>query len=129
MQAGKMPFRPSVRAKMIYAEFVEPSRLQQMINETVSPLLIHFTAHWCGPCQGMTPHLESFARERQNDMPVVKVDVDAFPDVARRFMVRAVPTLILLQDGKVLGVHSGALSAAQLARFVDGNLPGTPAID
>jgi len=44
-------------------------------------------------------------------------------------MVRAVPTLILLQDGKVLGVHSGALSTAQLARFVDGNLPGTPAID
>jgi thioredoxin len=108
---------------MTYAQPVDAETLQRLINDTASPLLIHFTADWCGPCQGMAPHLEAFAQARAQDLPVVKVDIDAYPDVAQRFMVRAVPTLMLLQDGRVLGVHTGALSASQLARFVDANLP------
>ena len=107
---------------MTYARHVDPDTLQQFINEAESPLLIHFTADWCGPCQGMAPHLEAFAQARAPGLPVLKVDIDAYPEVARRFMVRAVPTLMLLRDGRVLGVHSGALSAAQLSRFVDNNL-------
>jgi len=107
---------------MTHARHVDPETLQQFINEAESPLLIHFTAEWCGPCQGMAPHLEAFAQARADSLPVLKVDIDAYPETASRFMVRAVPTLILLQDGRVLGVHAGALSATQLARFVDGNL-------
>jgi thioredoxin len=107
---------------MTHARHVDPDTLQQLINEAEGPLLIHFTADWCGPCQGMAPHLEAFAQARASSLPVLKLDIDAYPEVARRFMVRAVPTLMLLLDGRVLGVHSGALSATQLARFVDGNL-------
>lgn len=108
---------------MSHARPVDPDTLQTLINESASPLLIHFTADWCGPCQGMAPHLESFAQARAGELPVVKVDIDAYPEVAQRFMVRAVPTLMLLHDGRVLGVHTGALSASQLARFVDGHRP------
>ena len=102
-----------------HARPVDPATLQQLINDSAGPLLIHFTADWCGPCQGMASQLESFAAARSADLPVVKLDIDAYPEVARRFMVRSVPTLMLLQDGAVLGIHVGALSASQLARFVD----------
>lgn len=107
---------------MVHANFarhVDAAELQRLIDETAGPLLVHFTAEWCGPCQGMAPFLETFAQARADMLPVVKVDIDAHPDVATRFMVRAVPTLYVLQDGQVLGAHTGALAAAQLARFVD----------
>ena len=109
---------------MTYAMHVTPEKLQQLIDETENPLLIDFMADWCGPCQSMAPHLEAFAQARAEDVLVVKVDIDAYPDEAARFMVRSVPTIILLQDGRVLGVHSGALSVSQLAKFVDSNLTG-----
>lgn len=102
-----------------FARHVDATELQQLIDETPGPLLVHFTAEWCGPCQGMAPFLEAFAQARAQSLPVVKVDIDAHPSVASRFMVRAVPTLYVLQDGRVLGAHTGALSGAQLARFVD----------
>jgi thioredoxin len=105
-----------------HAKEVDAETLQRLIDESQSPLLIHFTADWCGPCRGMAPHLEAFAQARAAELPVLKLDIDEHPEVARRFMVRAVPTLMLLREGRVLGVHAGALSAAQLSRFVDANL-------
>lgn len=109
---------------MIQARAVDPATLQRLINESAAPLLIHFTAEWCGPCQSMAPHLEAFAQARADDLPVLKLDIDEHPDEARRFMVRSVPTLMLLHDGRVLGLHSGALSQGQLARFVAHHWPG-----
>lgn len=107
---------------MTFANHVDAPTLQRLIDETTSPLLIHFTAEWCGPCQGMAPFLEAFAESRAGSLPVVKVDIDAHPEVASRFMVRAVPTLYVLHDGQVLWAHTGALSGGQLARFVDGSI-------
>ena len=109
---------------MTHATHVTPETLQELIDESENPLLIDFMAEWCGPCQSMAPHLEAFAKARAKEITVVKVDIDAYPSEAARFMVRSVPTLILLHDGRVLGVHSGALSESQLSKFVDANLAG-----
>jgi thioredoxin 1 len=96
--------------------------LQRFIDAAPGPILVQFSASWCGPCRGMAPHLEAFAQSRTGQLPVIKMDIDEHPEVASRFMVRAVPTSMVLDDGSVLGVHIGALSAVQLARFVDGSL-------
>lgn len=96
--------------------------LQHIIDTAPGPILVQFSAAWCGPCRGMAPHLEAFAQSRGSDLLVLKMDIDDHPEVATRFMVRAVPTSMVLDNGRVLGVHSGALSAAQLARFVDGSV-------
>lgn len=98
--------------------------LQHIIDTASGPILVQFSAAWCGPCRGMAPHLEAFAQSRGSQLPVVKMDIDEHPEVAARFMVRAVPTSMVLDNGRVLGVHSGALSAAQLARFVGGSVAG-----
>jgi thioredoxin 1 len=88
------------------------------------PVLVDFSASWCGPCRAMAPALEAFAAHRSDDLAVVKIDIDAAPAVAARLGIRSVPTLVLFQDGKPVAVHAGMLSEKQLGEFFDRLLPG-----
>jgi len=67
----------------------------------------------------VSPALEQLAQERAGQLKLVKVDVDAAPVLSQRFAVRAVPTLLLLREGKVLGRRSGAAPIATLRAWVD----------
>jgi thioredoxin len=86
------------------------------------PVLVDFSASWCGPCRAMAPALEKFAASRR-DLGVVKVDIDEAPDIAGRYSVRSVPTLTLFVQGKPVAAQTGMMSEGQLARFVDQHLP------
>jgi thioredoxin len=88
-----------------------------------NPVLVDFSASWCGPCRAMAPALEAFAAHRTDNLAVVKIDIDAAPAVASRHGIRSVPTLMLFQDGQPVAVQSGAMSEKQLAAFVDQHLP------
>jgi thioredoxin 1 len=87
------------------------------------PVLVDFSASWCGPCKAMAPALDSFADSRRNGLTVLKVDIDDVPNVASRYSVRSVPTLMLFKDGKQIAQQAGMMGEAQLARFVDEHLP------
>lgn len=87
-----------------------------------TPLLVDFSATWCGPCKSMMPALEAFATERKSALRVVKVDIDEFQTHAAKVGIRSVPTLLVVKNGAVLGVKSGALTKQGLADFVDRNL-------
>jgi thiol-disulfide isomerase/thioredoxin len=77
------------------------------------PILLDFTATWCGPCQSMRPAVEELHRK---GYPIRAVDIDQNPKLAERFGVTAVPTFIVVEpDGRVLARQSGACSAADLA--------------
>lgn len=81
-------------------------------------VLVDFYADWCGPCNALAPRIERLASEVDN--PVVKLDVEALPDVATRYDVKAIPTLIVFEDGIPVERMRGVQQKAVLADALDG---------
>ena len=80
------------------------------------PVVVDFWAAWCGPCRMVAPELEKLSADRAGKILVAKVDTDALPEVAGRFGIRSIPTLISFQNGKESKRISGAMSATQIAQ-------------
>ena len=78
------------------------------------PVLVDFWAPWCVPCKMIAPVLQELAEENGNRLKVVKVNVDENPDLASRFDVMGIPTMILFKDGEVVDSFSGAMSKQAL---------------
>jgi len=86
------------------------------------PVLVDFTAAWCGPCKMLAPILEEVAGKLGNDVRIIKIDVDQNPAVADRYQIRGVPTLILFRRGEILWRQSGVQSAHALEQAIRGVL-------
>ena len=86
------------------------------------PVLVDFWAEWCGPCKMMSPVLNRFAAQRSGALQVGKVDTDAQPELAGRFNIRSIPTLMLFRGGIEIGRQSGAMDLTRLSRWVDSKL-------
>jgi thioredoxin 2 len=87
----------------------------ELVRSSPAPVLVDFWAAWCGPCRMVGPELEKLAGERSGEVVVAKVDTDALPEVAGRFGIRSIPTMIVFRDGKESKRVSGAMSANDIA--------------
>ena len=86
------------------------------------PALVDFWAEWCGPCKMIAPILHEAAEEYADKLSVVKLNVDESPNIAQKFGIRSIPTLMLFKDGAVQAQKLGAMSKSQLTEFLDTNL-------
>lgn len=77
------------------------------------PVLLDFFADWCGPCRMVSPVLEEIARER-SDVKIAKINVDKESDLAGRFGVMSIPTLMVMKNARVVNQSVGAKSKAQI---------------
>jgi len=92
------------------------------VIKSEKPVLVDFWAEWCPPCRMLAPTLEKLSEEYRDKVKICKLNVDEAPDVANRFGVSSIPTLILFKGGKEAGRQIGALPEETLKKWIDSGL-------
>ncbi len=95
-----------------------------LVRDARHPVVVDFWAPWCGPCRMVSPVLDKLARERAGRIKLVNVDVDHAPRLSSRFDLQAIPTLMIIDGGKVVARQAGAVPAEALRSWLDGALAG-----
>ena len=98
------------------------STFDETISSASTPILVDFWAEWCGPCKMIAPVLEEISKDQAGRVTIAKINVDDNPDIALRFDVMSIPTLLLFKDGQLAHRMVGAKGKNQLLQEIDPHL-------
>ena len=87
---------------------VTDSTFEQEVLKSDKPVIVDFWAEWCGPCHAVAPVLDKIVEERGDEVKLVKVNIDEEPDLASRYGIASIPTMILFKDGEPSAAAIGA---------------------
>jgi thioredoxin 1 len=99
---------------------LDEKNFNQEINMD-KPILVDFWAAWCAPCRAIAPILEEIEKEN-NKIKIGKLNVDEYPDIASKYKVFSIPTLIIFKNGKEIGRMVGAAPKSKLIQFIEETL-------
>ena len=95
------------------------------VLQSGEPVLVDFWAEWCPPCRVIAPTIDEVAAEFAGRVKVGKLDVDSHDQIAGRYGVRSIPTLLVFARGQVVEQRVGALPKSELVKLLEGQLAGT----
>ncbi|MEP6977055.1 MAG: thioredoxin [Thermoleophilia bacterium] len=95
---------------------VTESTFEQEVLQSDKPVLVDFWAEWCGPCHAVSPVLDRIVEERNGELKLVKVNIDEEQELAMRFGVQSIPTMILFKDGQPAAATMGARPKGDIER-------------
>ena len=96
---------------------INKDNFHKEVMNSEKPVLLDFFASWCGPCKMVAPILDEIAEERE-DIKVCKVDIDEQPELASRYRIMSVPTLMVMKEGKIVEQSIGAKPKHQILAMV-----------
>ena len=101
---------------------VSQNNFEQEVLKSTTPVLVDFWAEWCGPCRAIAPVLEELAGELKGKIKIAKVNVDDEQELAAKFNIMSIPTLLLFKNGKIVEQIVGALHKLQLSAKINPHL-------
>ena len=101
---------------------VDSATFDEKVLNADKPVVVDFWAEWCGPCKMIAPSLEEISEEMGDKVTIAKVDMDANPDLAAKYGVRSIPTLLMFKDGEPTAIQVGAQPKNKLSSWISGEV-------
>jgi len=98
---------------------VDDSNFDNDVLKSDVPVVVDFWAEWCGPCKMIGPHLEEISEEMSGKVKIAKLNIDENPDIAAKYGVRSIPTLVMFKDGEPASIQVGAKPKSALVDWVN----------
>jgi thioredoxin 1 len=95
---------------------VTTSTFETEVLESEQPVIVDFWAEWCGPCHAVAPVLDKIADERASELRLVKVNIDEEPELAQRYGIMSIPTIVLFRNGEPAAAAVGAQPKSMLEK-------------
>ena len=101
---------------------VEDNNFKEKVLESKQPVLCDFWAEWCGPCKQISPILSEISQEYENKITIAKINIDNNPEVPSKYGIMSIPTLILFNNGKMVGSQIGLLEKQTNTDWINENI-------
>tara|TARA_Y100001970_G_C14211397_1_gene847167 strand:- start:411 stop:731 length:321 start_codon:yes stop_codon:yes gene_type:complete len=98
---------------------ITESSFEQDVIKSEKPVLVDYWAEWCGPCKQIGPALEEISNEMSEKIIVSKLNIDENPQVASKYGVKGIPTLMLFNNGEIISTKVGALPKSKIVEWID----------
>ncbi len=100
---------------------VVKDHFEQEVLKAKQPIILDFWAAWCGPCQVLMPVMEEIAQE-ERQIKICKINVDEEPELARRYKIQTIPTLVYIKEGEIVDRMSGVRSKGEIVEIIERKL-------